>query len=344
MSIFKNNAFEALTELGIDPYDTAFIKAKPLSVYFRTRIKKSNTADDLLSALLHKNAKLFICPLTFHNGLYAFAPPEAIYAEGYTPKKTHIPPRRLKKKIAVLNKKLLCVNNEFMRKVMAGAKKNAEFVERFNSELFYKNITLNNERISPEEMFKLLSTEPYYRRINLSSDKDKNPFISMYAIAFKECQPHELFTIEGIFSMQTDRHIDNSKKQAANEVFNLILMDDKEETDSVILKMGKAIEEIEPLKINLDDVNMLAKNYTMFIGLSELGRVMAEVFFYNGNRELDGALRKAEELKNYAKTAALCERLMRLTDCEDYRQLPQYKQAENPDNIGLSPYVKLRNS
>jgi len=310
LSLFENDAVETFRELGIEPMDAVFVKSgffgkiMPLSVFQKKYPNK-------------EPPKLFVCELAFTDGLYSFALPAL-------PKK---PPRALKKLHAALSRRVLAVNNAVIRKIMAEAKKNAEFVERFNSELFFKHVYYNDLRLTRDELFKFYETEPYYKKINISANRDKIPFIAGFAMAYYGCTLDDIFTIGGIFSMQPDRHSDNAKKQAGKAVFNLIFRDDKREINEVLEKIGAAIIGVEPPKVELKRAELMAKNYTVYFALSEIGRVFSEIFFYNGNRNLDGALKAANELKKYAYAYALCEKMAILGSGEDYRETDEYKKC-----------------
>jgi len=291
--LFDDATLETLRELEIDPDDAVFVKKR-----------------------LFGKPVNYACRLGKVNGLYGFALP-------YAPR----PPRSFKKRLAALNRRLLAVNAVIIRKVFSEAKRNAEFVARFNAELFFKNVYYNDIRLTADELFRFYGTDPYYKKINLSADRDKQPFIAMYAIAFCECSAEDVFTVDGIFSPQPQRRIDNAKKKASNEVFGLIFRGDKAEINEVLEGIGAALINIAPPPVDLADPGLLARNYTLYAALAEIGRVFAEVFFYNGNRGLDGALKAAEELKRFANVAALCEKMAALRDDEDYRETEEYKKC-----------------
>jgi len=291
--LFDDAVIETFRELGIDPNDAVFVK--------KGFFGKSES---------------YVCRLNYYGGVYSFTLPEKS-------------PRSFKKRLAALNRRVLAVNNAFIRKAMAEAKKNAAFVERFNNELFYKFVYYKDLKLSVKELFKFYETDPYYKKINIAADKDKAPFIAMYAIAFCGCTLTDIFTIDGIFSLQPQRFSDNAKKQAGNGAFYLLFRDDKEEIDLALEKIGESLIGIIPPRTDLDNPDLLAKNYTLYSALSEIGRVFSEIFLYNGNRNLDDALKAADELKKFAKAAALCEKMAVLRDNEDYRETEEYKRLKN---------------
>jgi hypothetical protein len=295
--IFMADELAAMRELGLPPESLVFVKQ---------------------SRLPFIKPKQFVCRLRLTDGLYSFDLPAKL-------------PRKFRKSIVRLEKKLLAINNSHTRKLMAGAKKNAEFVERFNKELFFKHSFYKGKRISTTELFDFYDTHPYYLTVNLSQNEDKLPFISLYAMTFYACTPDDLFTVDGIFSMQPERHADNAKKVAGNAVFNLILRDDSAEIQQVLAQMGKTLTRLTPPRVNLSDAAMLAKNYTLFVGLSEIGRVydsvvsnLPDMILSVEEKQYQAA---ARELMKYAPLAALCNTIAVLGDDDDYRETAAYKKC-----------------
>jgi hypothetical protein len=285
--LFEQDELAALRELGIDPASLVFTEQSRLPFL--------------------KNRQ-FVCHLRFSGGVYRFELPPKF-------------PRRFKSQIALIETKLLTVNNTIARRLMLGAKKNAEFVERFNSELFFKHSFYKGKRLLPAELFDFYETHPYYLIINLSSDADKQPFIALYAMAFYACSPEDIYTIDGIFSMQPERHADNAKKTAGNAVFNLILRNEREEIDRILLQMSKTLLKIQPPRVILSDTGMLAKNYTLFMGLAEVGRVFANL------AKTSDVSQAAFDLMNYAPLVKLCDLISVIGDDEDYRESAIYKKC-----------------
>jgi hypothetical protein len=281
---YQADELNALNELGISPYDLIFT-ARPILPFFKTR--------------------QFVCHLQFKDGLYVFALPPKL-------------PRRFKKQIELTEKKLLATNNAHIRKLMAGAKKNAEFVERFNSELFFKHSFHKGNKLLAGELFELYASPPYNQAIDLSADADKQAFIALYAMTFYACSPEDIFTVDGIFSVQPERHADNAKKTAGNAVFNLLVRGKTTEIEQVLLTMSKTILALTPPRVNLADMEMLSKNYTLFRGMSELGRVFFK-FAKSSN-----AAEAANQLAKYAAVAQLCDVIAGIGDSEDYRRIKEY--------------------
>jgi hypothetical protein len=283
------------------------------------RLEPASLIYDKTSRFPFMKPKRFVCRPKLTDGLYAFDMPPKL-------------PRGFRENIAKIEKRLLAVNNSRVRKLMESAKKNAEFVERFNKELFFKHSFYKGKRISTPELFEFYGTHPYYLTINLSPDEDKLPFISLYAMTFYACSSEDLFTVDGIFSMQPERHSDNAKKVAGNAVFNLILRNDIEEMRQVLTRMGKALRQLQPPRVNLSDSVMLAKNYTLFVGLSEIGRVYDSVLSnFPADVIMSDDMKKsalaARELMKYAPLAVLCNAIAILGDDEDYRDTSAYKKC-----------------
>ena len=293
LDLFESDELHALNELGIDPHDIVFTETHKLPFL---------------------KPKQFVCHLRFKEGLYSFDLPEKL-------------PKKFVKRISQTQIKLLSINNSHMRRLMAEAKKNAEFIERFNSELFFKHSFYQGRRITKDELFDFYETNPYYQTVNLSSDADKQPFIALYAMSFYACTVNDLFSVDGIFSMQPERHADNTKKTAGNDVFNLILRNNKEEIEQILFQMGQTLSGIQPLRVNLSDEVMLAKNYTLFVGLSEMGRVFTQVTKNNPSKALEPALTAAGSFMNYGLLVGLCNTISVLSDDDDYRETNAYKKC-----------------
>jgi len=293
--LFEQDELVALRELEIDPKDLVFDR-KPLLPFGKSR--------------------RFVCHLRVADGLYSFDYPDDS-------------PRKFKKQIFEIQFKLRSLNNSAMRRLMENAKKNALFIERFNSELFLKHSFFQGRRITTGELFDFYETHPYYQTINLSSDPDKQPFIALYAMTFYACSIEDLFTIDGIFSMQPERHADNAKKTAGNAVFNLVLRDNKEEIRQVLMQMGQSLIKIPPLRVNISDAVMLSKNYTLFGGLAEMGRAFSEVAApHCDDGQMQEALQAARNLTNYAPLVKLCDTISVLCDDEDYRETAVYSRCK----------------
>jgi hypothetical protein len=295
--LFSADELHALKELRIDPASLVFVKHSKLPFI---------------------KPKQYVCRPKLTDGLYSFDFPAKM-------------PRRFRNSVGRIERKLLAANNSHTRKLMASAKKNAEFVERFNKELFFKHSFFKGQRISTGELFDFYDSHPYYLTINLSSNEDKLPFISLYAMTFYACTPDDLFTVDGIFSMQPERHSDNAKKVAGNAVFNLILRDDAAEMQQVLNQMGRTLAGLTPPRVNLSDAVMLAKNYTLFVGLAEIGRVYDSVMSNLPDMLLSTEEKSyrsaAQELMKYAPVAVLCNAIAILGDDEDYRDTAAYKKC-----------------
>jgi hypothetical protein len=293
--IFTTDELLALSELRLEPQSLVYNKT---------------------SHLPFVKPKQYVCRLKLTDGLYSFDLPPKI-------------PKKFRANITKIESRLLAINNSTTRKLMTGAKKNAEFVERFNKELFLKHSFFQGRRISVSELLDFYETHPYYLTINLSADEDKVPFISLYAMTFYACTADDLFTVDGIFSMQPERHADNAKKTAGNAVFNLILRNDSDEIKQVLLQMGKTLAKIKPLRVNLSDTVMLSKNYTLFVGLAEIGRVFAAVLDDNFKDDSAADEYKAisQTFMGYAPLAVLCNAIAILGDDEDYRETAAYKKC-----------------
>jgi hypothetical protein len=255
-----------------------------------------------------------VCNLCLKDGLYSFEVPPKL-------------PGKFKKNIAQLERKLLASNNTQTRKLMASAKKNADFVERFNSELFFKHSFYKGQRLNAKEVLGFYGTDPYNKIVNLSGEKDKMPFIALYAMTFYACTCEDLFTVDGIFSMQPERHSDNAKKTAGNGVFNLILRGNPDEIKQVVLDMGQTLIKIPPLRVNLADAAMLAKNYTLFAGVSEMARIYMKSAQAAALNDF-AAAKAAEDLLKYSPLVNLCDTIAVLSDNEDYRETMAYKNCK----------------
>ncbi|MCL1903955.1 MAG: hypothetical protein FWF94_06025 [Oscillospiraceae bacterium] len=250
----------------------------------------------------------YVCHLQIKDGLYSFNIPDKL-------------PRQFKKSIVKTERKLLQSNNAHMRRLMTTAKRNAEFIARFNSELFYKNAFYEGKKMTANELIAFYETPPFCHIIDLSATADCLHFAALYAMTFYAQAPEDLFTVEGVFTLQPERHSDNAKKTAGNSVFNLILRNDKTEIERVLVQMGKALSDIQPPRVNLSDTVMLIKNYTLFIGLSEIGRVFARNAPNNQLRE------EAQSLMNYGALAKLCETIAASGNDEDYRDSDVFKEC-----------------
>jgi len=285
--LFTADELCALNELGVNPQDLVFTH-RPFLPFMKSR--------------------QYVCRLQLSDGLYSFSHSEKL-------------PRRFKKRLIETEKQLLATNNAQIRKLMASARKNAEFVNRFNSELFFKHSFYKGQKLLVNELFEMYGKSPLIDVINLSSDADKQPFIALYAMAFYACTAEDIYTVDGIFSVQPERHADNAKKVAGNAVFNLLLRNNAAEIEQVLITMGKTLVAIIPPRVNLADMELLAKNYTLFRGLSEMGRLFCAV---SGDPELSKA---AQNLAKYAPIAALCEKIAAIGDHEDYRTFAEYKKC-----------------
>ncbi|MCL2036622.1 MAG: hypothetical protein FWG83_04455 [Oscillospiraceae bacterium] len=295
--LFPQDELLALRELGIPPQELIFIK-KPL---FNLSMFEE---------------KQYICHLQLKDGLYSFELPPKL-------------PRRFKKRIRQTERKLLCGNNSQMKKLMDSARKNAEFIERFNNELFFKHSFYKGNRLNVDELFRLYGTAPHNQIIDLSADSDRPPFIALYAMTFYACTPEDIFTVDGIFSMQPERHADNAKKTSGNRVFNLVIRGEREEIVQVLRQMGKALEEIRPLRVNLSDAAMLARNYTLFHALSEMGRVFAKCAVRADAGVPSSSMVAARTLMKYAPLVELCDLISTLNHHEDYRDSLAYKKCKD---------------
>ncbi|MDR0223151.1 MAG: hypothetical protein LBI38_06440 [Oscillospiraceae bacterium] len=322
--LFGEQTLKALKKQGIDPYDTVFVGKIPFSAYLRKKTKtpSEERADALLRKLFAKRAKLFICRFETVGGLRRFLPPEQINPGERPPRKAG---RVLNKRFAELERRLLAVNNSAWREIMQTAKKNAEFIDRFNNELFFKHVNYGGRRLTADELFAFYGTRPHREKIDLSSRGDEPVFCAVFAMTYYQCSPEDLYTIDGIFSPQPQRRADNMKKAAGVDVFNLILRNNAKEIDGVLERMGEVLTKLKPPEIALSDIGALLENYPLWAGLSEIGRLFSEIFSRGENQNLREALKSAEALKYCAEVVTFCEKIAVLSDGEDYRETKEYK-------------------
>ena len=296
LELFDEEELFALKELDIEPRSLVFYKRSWLP---------------FLSFLPFFGARRYVCRVLIKDGLYRFELPQRV-------------PRQFKERISEIEKKLLTSNNAHTKTLMKKAQKDAEFIERFNSELFFKHSYYEDKKITAEEVYAFYETPPYCETINLTDDSDRQHFTALYAMAFYACSLEDLFTVDGIFSAQPERHSDNAKKTAGNSVFNLIIRNDKAEMKRVLQQMEKTLADVQPPRVNLADAAMLAKNYTLFAGVAGVAQAFRRANAAVGNE----SNAEVGRLMNYALLVQLCDEIAQLSGDLDYRETEVYEKCK----------------
>ena len=323
---------------NVDKFELVLIGTKPLSSF---KIRARNLTQDgarrlLLLKFILRGKRIYISRLNLNADCFEYTPPEQISFSIETPdcKRLKIIDRHFQKKqkpaifgkahLKKINNYLIKINREAVNSLILSAKRDFEFISHFNSEMFYQNISAKGLQFSKETVLGIYEDERYMKIIDLSDPRERMGFISLYAIAFYNLSLNDLYSVEGIFTLQPNRETDEKKRLAGQDVFGLIFSENREEIRKRVSYMGEAIKKLPLPEIDLNINSIIKKNYTLYCGAGDMGKAFSRLIL-NMDNDFERTVKTARRLSRYKLLESLYEEM--LSSDETYTESAAYKRA-----------------
>lgn len=334
--IIDEETCRLIKKYGIDRHELILIDAKPLSAF-----KAENKSVALLKAIL-KGKRVYFSRLVMKGDCFEFTPPEQVTFEIENPecKKLQRINKKFQKKqkkaafskshLVKINNYLSRINKEVVRNLILAAKRDFDFIIHFNTEMFHHNITAKGHLFTKETVNGIYEDERYTKIINLSDPRERMGFISLYAIAFYGLNLSDLYSVDGIFSLETqdaagaNREADEKKRLAGSEVFNLVFNENRDEIYKKALAMTTALKNLPLPEININLNNLIKKNYPLYCGVSDIGRVFSKLVL-SADKEFEDAVKVARRLSYYKLLEKLFDEALK--NNENYENTEIYKKV-----------------
>ncbi len=348
--LIGEESIQILDKLGIDKFETIFVGGKPFNYYSRhisrkkiSSANKNELQNIFLVYLVLKNKSIFVSRLIKDEDFYKFMPPELVHFElpdNFKKKKLGLGEyknnKRIDRQIHKISSYLFDYNLKAIKNNILSAENDFNFILKFNTEMFYNNIIYKNNAISSETVISLYENKKYTHILDLSIESERNAFISLYGIAFKELTLLDFYSIDGIFSLQPDREKDTRKQISSQEVLNLIISDDKDEINKVVQIMAKALINLPLPYVNLSDYKSIKRNFSLYIGISNIGQAFSRIILGEVSDEINTAIQISQKLIKYAD---IIEFYKNLTGSKNQSSNPYYKSVNQ-----FSEYLKDKKS
>ncbi|MCL2109835.1 MAG: hypothetical protein FWH20_10880 [Oscillospiraceae bacterium] len=329
-----------IQKYGVNQHELILIGAKPLSEY-KNQAKSTLLLDNIL-----KGKRIYFSRITMTDDCFEFLPPEQITfaveeAAAKDCKRLQKTAKRFskKQKAAVLGKRhslkmndyLVRINREAARNLILSAKRDFDFIVHFNSEMFYHNITAKGHTFTKETVSGIYEDEKYTKIINLSDPRERMGFIALYAMTFHGLKLDDIYSIDGIFSLEIQseigagREADEKKRLAGAEVFNLVFGEERAEIHSRAVRMAEVLKNLPLPEINLSLNNLIKRNYPLYCGAGDIGRSYSKLIL-SVEKEFDAAVKIAHRLSYYRLLERLYDEVLK--NGEDYAKSALYKKAK----------------
>ncbi|MCL2636828.1 MAG: hypothetical protein FWD48_00510 [Oscillospiraceae bacterium] len=297
-------------KFNINKHELILIEAKPLSA-FKVKTNKTGGSEEdarrlLLLKLILKGKRVYFSRLFMNDGCFEFSPPEQIIFEASAEcpklnkkfsKKQKVSPvsgAHLNKITGYLEE----INREAVRALLASAKRDFEFVTHFNSEMFHHNLTAKGLSFAKETVIGIYGEEKYTKIIDLSDARERMGFISLYAMAFHGLKLDDIYSVDGIFTLQPNREADEKKRLAGQEVFELVFSENRAEIKARAAKMTDALRNLPLPRVTLNITSAIKKNYTLYCALGDIGRSFSRLIL-SDEKDFESALKTARRLSFY---------------------------------------------
>lgn len=218
--------------------------------------------------------------------------------------------------------------NELRLKVsvslMRSAFDNLRFISRFNEETFFRGIS---------------DKDFSYALIDLSDKSVRSGFTMLYAVTFFGLSADDLFNVDSVFGFTNIgvRSKDDMRPKAAAELLGRIRQDDIDGIAEMADEMSARLLELPLPDLDVNDPITLAKNCTLYAGLSQMGKAYiaalspVETVLITDTSEsfYRAAKQRAELLSQYDRALALCQGILTLLTMKkpQLSSLKAYSQA-----------------
>jgi hypothetical protein len=313
-------------KFNINKHELILVNAKPLSSFkvkasveagFPTEPLTENDARRLLLLkFILKGKRVYFSRLFMKENSFEFLPPQQLSFEiekpesaerSYRKKLQKINERFRKKQKAVVLSKihlrkisgfLAEMNREAMKNLLTSAKRDFDFISHFNSEMFHHNLTAKGLNFCKETVIGIYEEEKYTKIIDLSDPRERMGFISLYAIAFHGLSLSNLYSVDGIFTLQENREEDDKKRRAGQEVFELVFGENREGILTAALKMAAALKKLPLPEVSISLTSFIKKNFTLYCGIGDIGRAFSRLIL-NDEKSLESGIKTAKRLSYY---------------------------------------------
>jgi len=302
-----------IQKYNINKHELILIDAKPLSS-FKVGAKLMPEEDArrlLLLKLILKGKRVYFSRFYMKEGCFEFSPPEQLTfeVEKADCKKLQKLNKRLNKKQKNftfkkadfqenINSYLAEINREAVKGLLEAAKRDFDFILHFNSEMFHHNLTAKGLSFSKETVTGIYEQEKYTAIIDLSDTRERMGFISLYAITFHGLALSDLYSVDGIFTLQPNREVDDRKRRAGQEVFELVFNEDREAVQKCVPKMAETLKNLPLPEIALNITGSVKKNFTLYCGIGDMGRAFSRLIL-GGDKSIEDAIKTARRVSFY---------------------------------------------
>ncbi|MCL2697215.1 MAG: hypothetical protein FWE74_03935 [Oscillospiraceae bacterium] len=307
--IIEPETRELTQKFGINKHELILIEAKPLSS-FKVKTKKgfSGTEEDarrlMLLKLILKGRRVYFSRLFMNDGCFEFSPPEQVVFETTCPRLS----KRFQKKqkaspvsgthLEKITGYLSEINREAVRGLLASAKRDFDFIIHINSEMFHHSLTAKGLTLYKENVIGIYEQERYTKIIDLSDMRERMGFISLYAMTFHGLNLADLYSVDGIFTLQPSREADEKKRLAGQEVFGLVFSENRAEIKARTAIMAQTLKNMPLPEITLNITGQVKKNYTLYLASGDIGRSFSRLIL-SDDKDFESAVKTARRLSFY---------------------------------------------
>lgn len=323
---------------NINRFELILIDAKPLASFKISAkgVSADNARRLLLLKLILKGKNVYFSRPFMNSGCFEFTPPEQITFEIEKPnskKLQKINSRFQKKQKAASVSKahiekitgfLAEINREAIKGLVTSAKRDFDFIVHFNSEMFHQNLTAKGLSFTKETVTGIYEEEKYTKIIDLSDMRERMGFISLYAITFCGLSLNDLYSVDGIFTLQPNREADDKKRLAGQEVFELVFNENSGEIKARAFKMTGALKNLPLPEININITGLIKKNYTLYCGIGDIGRVFSRLIL-SDDKNFTDSLKIARRLSFYKLLEKYCDEIANTSLDYDFEKRDIYK-------------------
>ena len=351
--MFGIKCCEAAEMLDIDLFDLAFINEKPFCDCFDAVIKKQDIADiDVLKTAflmkrMYSGDHVRISRIHIKGDIAYVTEPEYSYINivGDNGEKSSVRKRDREEKKAQKNVEL----NKHARVMLESVRLAAlqytmqrcmsykELIDKYNARRFSTNLRLNNRPAGLDEINAAMSLKKDRLFADFSKEKTRINFSVLYAVAYGG------YTMEDIFSKNTVFEENSLKKEKrlsdlSSELLTILYNGNGIEISSMMINMIGKFSEIELPPVDLNDLNVVLDNYSVYYAVANLAAICENIFKFDSENQSSmreylnrhaffnywTVIDRLMLMKQYSAVVSFCYKLSTF-DMELYREDPEYQ-------------------
>ncbi|MCL2077591.1 MAG: hypothetical protein FWH08_04205 [Oscillospiraceae bacterium] len=346
--IINRETFRLAQKYSVNRYELILIRTKPLSLFkLKSKTLKNLSEPDarrliLLKSIL-KGKSIYFSRLFMNGDCFEFTKPGQVAFEIKTPdcKKLKKINKHLQKNQSAsdsgdlgdfggktrreISSHNARINAQTVNSLILSAKRDFEFIFHFNTEKFYQNLTAKGQTFTKEAVIKIYEDERYTKILDLSDARERMGFIALYAATFYGLTLNDVYSVGGIFSLDSGRETEQKKHLAGQDVFNLVFNENREEVQKKVFQMAETLRNLPLPEINMEINNLIRQNYTLYCGAGDIGRVFSRLTL-SRDRNLEEMLQTARRLSFYGALESLYDEMLKSGEIRKKSEV--YKQAK----------------